>query len=74
MSIIHYKQEKKDDSQNCMLNRANSKTEVPKVVVLRVDAATVEVQVPSVTRTVPRRGPVVAVRATVVAGRTIAVP
>ena len=56
-----------------MLHRPDSETVVPIVVVLRIDTATVEVQVPSVTGTVPRRRPVVAVRAAIVAGRAIAV-
>ena len=53
-----------------MLHSPDSKTVVPIVVVLRVNSTAVEVQVPSVTSTVPRRRPVVAVRATVVAGST----
>ena len=56
-----------------MLHRPDSETVVPIVVVLRIDSATVEVQVPSVAGTVPRRAPVVAVRAAIVAGRAIAV-
>lgn len=56
-----------------MLHRPDSETVVPIVVVLRIDSARVEVQVPSVAGTVPRRRPVVAVRAAIVAGRTIAV-
>ena len=56
-----------------MLHRPDRETVVPIVVVLRVYPSTVEVQVPSVTRTVPRRRPVVAVRAAIVAGRAIAV-
>ena len=56
-----------------MLHRPDRETVVPIVVVLRIDSATVEVQVPSVTGTVPRRRPIVAVRAAIVAGRAIAV-
>ena len=56
-----------------MLHRPDSETVVPIVVVLRIDSATVEVQVPSVAGTVPRRRPVVAVRAAIVARGTIAV-
>ena len=56
-----------------MLHRPQSETVVPIVVVLRIDTATVEVQVPSVTGAVPRRRPVVAVRPSIVPRAAIAV-
>ena len=56
-----------------MLHRPDRETVVPIVVVLRIDSATVEVQVPSVTGTIPCRRPVVAVRTAIVAGSPIAV-
>lgn len=56
-----------------MLHRPDRETVVPIVVVLRVYPSTVEVQVPSVAGTVPRRRPVVPVRTAIVAGSPIAV-
>ena len=56
-----------------MLHRPDCETVVPMVGVLRIDSSTVEVQVPSVTGTVPCRRPVVAVRAAIVPRLTIAV-
>ena len=56
-----------------MLNRAHGEPVVPIVVVLRIHATTVEVQVPSIAGRVERRRPVVAVGAAIVPTRTIAV-
>ena len=56
-----------------MLHRPQSKTVVPIVVVLRIDSATVEVQVPCVAGRVPSGRPVVAVGPSVVPRATIAV-
>ena len=56
-----------------MLHRPDCKPVVPIVVVLWIDSTTVEVQVPSVTRVVNSRRPVVPVRATVIARSAIAV-
>ena len=56
-----------------MLHRPDRETVVPIVVVLGIDSSTVEVQVPSVTGTIPCRRPVVAVRTAIVAGSPIAV-
>jgi hypothetical protein len=56
-----------------MLNRANREAVVPIVVVLRVDPATVEVQVPCVAGRVERGRPEVAVRAAIVPRRAVAV-
>ena len=56
-----------------MLNRSGGEAVKAVVVVLRVDATTVEVQVPTVRGGVERRRPVVSVRAAVVPRRAIAV-
>jgi len=56
-----------------MLNRAHREPVVPVVVVLRINASTVEVQVPCITGRVECRRPVVTVRTTVVPRRSIAV-
>ena len=56
-----------------MLNRTHREAVVPVVVVLRVDTATVEVQVPSVDCRVERCRPLVAIAAAVVPRRAIAV-
>ena len=56
-----------------MLHRPDRKTVVPIVVVLRIDSSRIEVQVPSVTGTIPCRRPVVAVQTAIVAGSPIAV-
>ena len=56
-----------------MLNRAHREAVVPVVVVLRIHPTTVEVQVPSVGCGVERSRPVVAIAATVVPRRAIAV-
>ena len=56
-----------------MLNRAHSEPVVPIVVVLRIDATTVEVQVVGIPSRVERGRPVVAVRTAIVPTRTIAV-
>ena len=56
-----------------MLHRPDRKTVVPIVVVLRIDAATVEVHVPSVAGRVERGRPVVAIATAVVPRRPIAV-
>ena len=56
-----------------MLHRPDRETVVPIVVVLGIDSSRIEVQVPSVTGTIPCRRPVVAVRTAIVAGSPIAV-
>ena len=56
-----------------MLHRPQGETVVPIVVVLRIDSSRIEVQVPSVTGTIPCRRPVVAVRPSVVPRAAIAV-
>ena len=56
-----------------MLHRPQGEPVVPIVVVLRIDAPAVEVQVPCVAGRVPSRGPVVAVRPSVVPRAAIAV-
>ena len=56
-----------------MLDGTDRKTVEPIVVVLRIHASRVEVQVPPVGCGVERRRPIVAVRATVVPRRAIAV-
>ena len=56
-----------------MLNRPHREAVEPSVVVLRIDAATVEVQVPTLRSGIKRRRPVVTVRAAVVPRSPIAV-
>lgn len=56
-----------------MLNRPTHEAVEPIVVVLRIDTATVEVQVATIRLRVERGRPVVTVRATIVAGSTIPV-
>ena len=56
-----------------MLNRAHGEAVEPIVVVLRIDTATVKVQVPAIRLRVERARPVVTVRPAIVPRRTIAV-
>ena len=63
---------KKDDIRR-VLNRASRKAVEPIVVVLRVDTTRVEIQFPAIRLRVKRGSPVVAVAATVVPRRAVAV-
>jgi len=56
-----------------MLNRPNREAVEPIVVVLRIDALAIEVQVPAIRGGVERSRPVVAIRAAIVPRSTITV-